>query len=120
MDAALTDLLAANLHGVFGERDPERRRATAATTYTDDVRFTDPEGTVVGRDALEAKAAALLEGAPSSFAFTDQGPVYVAGDHLALAWSLGPEGAEPVARGIDVVTVRDGRISAIRTLLADG
>ena len=119
MDASPADLLAANLHGVFGERDAERRRATAAATYTEDVRFTDPEETVVGIDALEAKAAALLAGAPD-FVFAEAGPVYVAGDHAALAWTFGPEGAAPVARGVDVISVRDGRISGVRTLLAPG
>ena len=117
MGATTTDLLTANLHGVFGERDPERRRAVAAATYADDVRFVDPEETVVGIDALVAKAARLLDGAPG-FVFTEAGPAYVAGDHAALAWTLGAEGADPVARGLDVITVRDGRISEVRTLLA--
>ena len=119
MDATPAELLAANLHGVFGERDRERRRAALATTYTEDVRFTDPEETVVGRDALEAKAAALLDGAPG-FVFAEAGPVHLAGDRAALAWSFGPAGADPVARGIDVITVRDGLISEVLTLLAVG
>lgn len=119
MDATATDLLDANLHGVFGERDPGRRRATADATYTEDVRFVDPEETVVGRDALLAKAAALLEGAPG-FVFGEAGPAYVAGDRGALAWTFGPEGGEPVARGVDLITVRDHRISEVRTLLAPG
>jgi hypothetical protein len=119
MDSTVTGLLAANLHGVFGERDPERRRATAAATYTEDVRFTDPEETVVGLDALEAKAAALLEGAPG-LVFADAGPAFLAGERGALSWTLAPEGGEPVARGLDVITVRDGRISEIFTLLAAG
>jgi hypothetical protein len=115
--ATTDELLAANLHGVFGERDEAKRRATAAEVYTDDVRFTDPEETVVGRDAVVAKAAALLAGAPG-LVFADEGPVYLAGDRAALAWTLGPEGAAPVARGVDVVTLRDGRISEVLTLLA--
>lgn len=119
MDATVTDLLAANLHGVFGERDPDRRRATAAATYTEDVQFTDPEETVVGVEALEGKAAALLAGAPG-FVFTEAGPAYLLGDRAALAWTFGPEGGDPVARGVDVITVRDQRISAVQTFLAAG
>src|SRR4051812_4392338 len=110
MGASAEELLAANLHGVFGERDATRRHATAMATYTDDVRFVDPDETVVGRDALEAKAAALLDGAPG-FVFADDGPAYLAGERAAMAWTLGPEGAPPVARGVDVVTIVDGRIS---------
>ncbi|GAA4734986.1 hypothetical protein GCM10025783_00880 [Amnibacterium soli] len=117
-DMATTDeLLAANLHGVFGERDAVERRAAAAAIYTDDVRFVDPEETVVGPDAVVAKAAALLDGAPG-FVFADEGPTYLAGDRAALAWTFGPEGAAPVARGVDVLTFRDGRISEVLTLLA--
>jgi hypothetical protein len=35
----------------------------------------------------------------------------------ALAWRLGPPGS-PAARGIDILTVRDGRVIVLRTLLA--
>jgi SnoaL-like domain len=119
MDATTKALLAANLHEVFGERDPDRRRAAVRATYSEDVRFTDPEGTVTGRDAVEAKAAALLDRAPG-FVFTDDGPAYEAGDRAALAWAFGPQGGVPVARGADVITVRDGVIVEVLTLLAAG
>ena len=115
--ATTAELLAANLHGVFGERDADRRRATAEAIYADDVRFVDPEETVVGVDAVVAKAAGLLDGAPG-FVFTDDGPAYSAGARVALAWRFGPAGAEPVARGIDVLTIVDGRIAEVLTLLA--
>ena len=114
-----SELLAANLYGVFGERDPERRQATAAAAYTDDVVFTDPEETVVGAAAVLAKATALLDRAPG-FVFGADGPVYAAGDRGALAWRFGPPDGPPVARGIDVVTVRGGRISEVLTLLSAG
>ena len=117
MVATPSELLHVNLHEVFGERDPARRRAAVDATYTEDVEFTDPEETVVGRDALEAKADALLADAPG-FVFAEVGPAYVAGDLAALAWTFGPAGADPVARGVDVLTLRDGRIAAVRTLLA--
>jgi len=110
-------LLAANLHGVFGERDAARRRQAALALYADDVRFTDPEETVVGREALLAKAAALLEGAPGAV-FADDGPLYAGADRAALAWRFGPADGEPFARGVDVVRIADGRITELVTLLA--
>lgn len=119
MSATAEDLLTANLQGVFGERDAAKRHAVAMTTYTDDVRFIDPDETVIGREALEAKAAGLLEGAPG-FVFADDGPAYFAGDRAVMAWAFGPEGAPPVARGVDVVTIVDGRICEVLTLLARG
>jgi len=113
----ITELLSANLLEVFGNRDAGSRRAAIERTYTEDVVFADPEGQVTGWDALEAKAAGLIDGAPAAFAFADAGPVYLGHDTGALAWTFGPEGA-PVARGVDVIEVRDGRIAALRTLLA--
>lgn len=113
----ITELLTANLAEVFGNRDAASRRSAIERVYAEDVVFSDPEEEVRGWDALEAKAAGLLDGAPESFVFADAGPVYLARDTGALAWTFGPEGA-PVARGVDVIEVRDGRIHALRTLLA--
>src|SRR4051812_45793658 len=70
------ELLTANLHQVFGNRDAASRRAAIDAAYTEDVAFTDPEETVTGRDAVEQKAAALLDGAPAEFVFTEEGLAY--------------------------------------------
>jgi len=116
--ATVSDLLTANLHDVFGNRDPESRRAAIERTYAADVTFTDPEGTVVGRDALEQKAAELLERVPGAFQFVEEGRRYASATHGALAWGFGPVGA-PAVRGIDVIEVRDGVVVALTTLLAE-
>ncbi|MEU5768327.1 nuclear transport factor 2 family protein [Streptomyces asoensis] len=112
---SVTDLLAANLHEVFGNRDPVSRRAAIDRIYTEDVVFTDPEGVTTGRDAIEDKAATLLADAPADGGFTEDGHRYAGPQHGALAWAFGPPGV-PAVRGIDVITVRDGRISAILTM----
>jgi hypothetical protein len=111
------ELLHSNLHEVFSERDPERRRAAIERTYTEDVRFIDPEGEFVGRQALSDQAQKLLDGAEASFVFEEDGPRYVGTDIAALAWRFGPAG-KPVVRGIDILTIRDGRVSSLRTVLA--
>ena len=56
------ELLHSNLYEVFSERDPERRRAAIERTYAEDVRFIDPEGEFVGRQALSDQAQKLLDG----------------------------------------------------------
>ncbi|NUP47662.1 MAG: nuclear transport factor 2 family protein [Catenulispora sp.] len=114
----VTDLLSANLHNVFGNRDAASRRAIIEQIYTEDVVFTDPEGVSTGWDALESKAGDLLEKVPSTFAFAEDGKRYTGPENGALAWTFGPEGGEPAARGIDIITVRDGRIATIVTLFA--
>ncbi|NHC16286.1 nuclear transport factor 2 family protein [Motilibacter deserti] len=111
-----TDLMRANLLEVFNERDPERRRAAIARTYAPDVQFLDPDDTVTGHAALDAKAQKILDGAPS-FVFTPAGAAYENNDLGYLAWSLGPEGGDPVVRGVDIAFVEDGLISRIYTLL---
>lgn len=110
------ELLHSNLHEVFSERDPERRRAAIERTYTEDVTFIDPEGEFVGRQALSDQAQKLLDGVEAGFVFEEDGPRYVGTDTAALAWRLGPPGS-PVARGVDILTIRDGRVSVVRTLI---
>ncbi len=110
------ELLHSNLHEVFAEREPERRWAAIARTYTEDVTFIDPEGQFVGWQALNDQAQRLLDGQLAGFVFEEDGPTYVGTDTAALAWRVGPPGT-PVARGIDIVTIRDGRLSSVHTLL---
>ena len=111
------DLLHSNLLEVFGERDPQRRRAAIGRTYTEDVTFTDPDGDFVGWRALSDRAQALLDGASPGDVFEEDGPAYVGTDAAALAWRFGPPG-KPAARGVDILTIREGRVSAVRTLIA--
>jgi hypothetical protein len=114
-----TELLHSNLLEVFGERDPGRRWAAIERTYTADVTFTDPDGDFVGWQAISDRAQAFLDASSPGDVFEEDGPAYVATDAAALAWRFGPPG-KPVARGVDILTIRDGRVSAVRTLIAPG
>ncbi len=116
--ASVSELLSANLHEVFGNRDAGARRRRIEAIYAEDVLFTDPEGTVYGRQALEDKAAALLAGVPENFVFAEDSERYVGSDIGALAWAFGPS-TTPVARGIDVLTVENGYITSVRTFFID-
>lgn len=109
------ELLHSNLHEVFSERDPERRWAAIERTYTEDVTFIDQEGESVGRQALSNRAQKILDEVPAGSVLEEDGPRYVGTDTAALAWRLGPSGS-PVARGIDILTIRDDRVSVVHTL----
>jgi hypothetical protein len=111
------ELLHSNLHEVFSERDPERRWAAIGRTYTEDVTFIDPDGTFVGWQALSDQAQKLLDGLMAGYVFEEDGPRYVVGDTAAMAWRVGPPG-KPIARGLDVLTIRNDRVSAVRTFIA--
>ena len=112
-----TELLHSNLHHVFSERDPERRWAAIGRTYTEDVTFIDPDGEFVGWQALSDRAQELLDQASAGAVFEEDGPTYVGTDSAALAWRFGPPG-KPVARGVDFLTIQDGRVSVVQTLIA--
>jgi SnoaL-like domain len=114
---SISELLAANLHDVFGCRDADRRAAMIGDIYADDIVFTDPDGVTTGRERVAAKIDDLLAGIPEHVTFTDAGPLYLGPDRGALAWRLGPADA-PIARGVDVITVNAGRITSMITLLA--
>ena len=110
------ELLHSNLHEVFSEREPERRWAAIERTYTEDVTFIDPDAQFVGWQALNDQAQKLLDGPLAGFLFEEDGPPYFGPDTAALAWRVGPPG-NPVVRGIDMLTIRDGRVSFVRTLM---
>jgi hypothetical protein len=115
----LSALMHSNLLEVFGQRDAARRQEAMRRTYSEDIAFTDPEGTVHGYDAVDKQAQKILDKAPETFVLAPDGPLYVLGDaRAALPWAFGPVGGPAVARGVDIATIVDGRITSVLTLLA--
>ena len=101
---------------VFSERDAEKRRAAIERTYAEDVRFVDPDGESVGREAINDRARKILDDAPADFVLEEDGLAYISPDTAIQAWRFGPPDS-PVVRGIDVLTVRDGSVSVVQTLI---
>ena len=114
--ARIRELLLANLFAVFGERDRERRLQVIARNYTEDVIWTDPDGTTQGHEAMNEQAQKLLQRMPD-FVFSAAGPVHVSRDLGLLAFNLGVPEQPPAVSGIDVALVRGGRIARLYTLL---
>jgi SnoaL-like domain len=114
--ARIRELLLANLFAVFNERDPRRRSDAIARNYTEDVIWTDPDGTIQGHVALNEQAQKLLDHMPS-FVFSAAGPVHVSRELGLLAFNLGAPEQPPAVSGIDVALVRGGRIAVLHTLL---
>jgi SnoaL-like domain len=114
--ARIRELLLANLFAVFNERDPERRWEAIARNYTEDVVWSDPDGTTRGQEALNEQAQKLLDRMPG-FVFSAAGPVHVSGDLGLLTFNLGMPEQPPAVSGIDVALVREGRIAALYTFL---
>jgi hypothetical protein len=103
-------------HEVTSERDPEKRRLAIEQAYVEDLKFIDSEGEVVGRQAFSDRVQKILDDAPEDFVLEEDGPPYVGPDTAAQPWRFGPPG-NPALRGMDVLTLRDGKVSAVRGLL---
>ena len=59
MSNSISTLLTRNLHDVFGENDPARRRAAIDEIFTDDCVFHEPNGVYRGRDEIDRIAGAI-------------------------------------------------------------
>jgi hypothetical protein len=115
----ISTLMHANLLEVFGQRDAGLRREAMGRTYTENIAFTDPEGTVHGYEAVDEQVRKVLDNAPETFVFAPDGPVYArSGTAAALPWTFGPVGGPPAVRGIDIATIAGGRIASLQTLLS--
>jgi hypothetical protein len=115
--ARIRELMLENLFAVFGERDPTRRMQAIARNYTEDATWTDPEGTTIGREALNEQAQKLIDRMPD-FVFSAAGPVMVSRDLGLLGFNLGVPKQPPTVSGIDVALVRDGQIATLHTLVS--
>jgi ketosteroid isomerase-like protein len=73
-------------------------------------------GTFVGREALD-KFAGDLRATHPHFAYTPHGEPQALHNAGRLAWSCGPPGEVPDFTGLDVITVRDGKIAALYVFL---
>jgi hypothetical protein len=63
------------------------------------------------------QAQKVLDADLAGYVFEEDGPAYVGTGAAALAWRFGPPG-KPLARGVDILTIRDGRVNVVRTLIA--
>ena len=104
-------------HEVTSERDPARRLAAIERAYVEDLAFLDSEATVVGRQAFSDRVQTFFDDARADFVLEEDGPAYVGPDTAAQPWRFGPPG-NPVIRGMDVLTLRDGRVTVVRGLVA--
>jgi hypothetical protein len=108
----IENLLTRNLLEVFGERDAVKRRAAIAALWAEDGVFVDPFGRFVGYAMLNDAVSQLHAKFPG-FIFVPIGAPQAFYDVGRLAWGHGRAGEPPKVTGLDVVTVRDGRISAL-------
>ena len=112
------ELLHSNLHEVFSERHPERRWTAIDRTYTEDVRFIDPEGNVCRATRVERPGSEATRWGNEGLRVGGGRTTIRRNRHRRAGVAFRPPPGHPVARGIDILTIRHGRVSVVRTLIA--
>ena len=113
MSYSISNLLTRNLHDVFGENDPKRRRAAIDEIFTEDCVFYDPMGGVYrGRDEIE-RIAGTLRATHLDFRYQVIEKPEEVGNGGRVQWVEGRPEETAAYAGTDFIVARDGRIAAI-------
>lgn len=99
---------------MWNEADADRRRAIIAATWTGEASYVDPLLVAEGQQGLDAMVAGVHGQFPGP-RFRLVGAPDAHHDRARWGWELvGPDGAPPVVRGIDVaVLADDGRLRSV-------
>ena len=110
---SISTWLIRNLHDVFGENNPARRRTSIDEIFTEDCVFYDPKGGVYrGRDELDRIAGAVKATHPD-FRYQPIAEPEELSNSGRVQWVSGRPGEAPAYAGTDFIIARDGRIAAL-------
>ena len=113
MPFSISTLLTRNLHDVFGENDPVRRRAAIDEMFTEDCVFYEPSGgTYRGRNEID-RIAGVLRATHPDFEYRPIAEPEELGNGGRVKWVEGRPGEVPAYAGTDFIIARDGRIAAV-------
>ena len=113
MSYSISTLLTRNLHDVFGENDPERRRAAINEIFTDDCVFYETSRDVYrGREEIDRVAGAIRATHPD-FRYQLIAEPEELGNGGRIRWVSGRPDEAPAYAGTDFIVARDGRIAAV-------
>jgi hypothetical protein len=112
MSYSISTLLTRNLHDVFGENDPARRRAAIDQIFTEDCVFYEPKGVYRGRDEIDRVAGAIKATHPD-FQYQPIAEPEELGNIGRVKWVSGRPGEAPAYAGTDFIIAREGRIAAL-------
>jgi hypothetical protein len=112
MSHSISTLLLRNLHDVFGEIDPGRRRAAIGEIFHEDAVFHEPNGSYRGRDEIN-RIAGVIKAAHPDFQYQPLSPPEVVGDAGRVRWVEGSPDKPPAVAGTDFIIARDGKIADV-------
>ena len=108
-----------NLHDVFGEIDPIRRRAAIDEIFHEGAVFYDSKGgTYCGRDDTD-RIASVIKATHPDFQYQPVSPPEEMGDGGRVRWVSGSAGKPPAYAGTDFMVARDGKIAAVYLFLGE-
>src|SRR6476469_1430110 len=113
MSYSISTLLLRNLHDVFGENDPMRRRAAIDEIFHEDAIFHDPKGGIFRRRDEIDHIAGVIKATHPDFKYQPLSPPEVLGDAGRVPWVSGTPGKPPAYAGTDFIIARDDRIAAV-------
>jgi hypothetical protein len=109
---SISTLLTRNLHDVFGEGDPARRREAVDDIYTEDCVFYEPGGVYRGRDEID-RIAGVIRAIHLDFQYTPTAEPEELHNAGRIRWVSGRTGEAPAYAWTDFIIVRDGRLAAL-------
>jgi hypothetical protein len=112
MSYSISTLPIRNLHDLFGENDPARRRAAIDEIFTEDCVCYEPRGAYRGRDEIDRVADAIKATHPDFRYQPIVGPEET-GNGGRIRWVSGRPGEAAAYAGTDFTISRDGRIAAL-------
>jgi hypothetical protein len=99
MPYTVSTLLLRNLHDVFGEIDPVRRRAAIDEIFRQDAVFHEPNGIYRGRDEID-RIASMIKASHPDFQYQLITPPEELGDAGRVRWVSGSPGKPPAYAGL--------------------
>ena len=108
----ISTLLTRNLHDVFGENDPVRRKKAIDEIFTEDCVFHEPNGVYHGREEIDRVAGKIKQTHPD-FRYQVIGEPEELGNAGRVRCVSGRPGEAPAYAGTDFIIARDGRIAAV-------
>jgi ketosteroid isomerase-like protein len=102
-----------SLQEVFGEADPQLRRAAIKDLWAEDGAFYAPDGIHRGHEAIDRNAG-IVRATHPEFRYTELGAPEEVHDRAGrVRWTSGKPGEPPAYAGTDFVIVRDGKIAEL-------
>jgi hypothetical protein len=116
MAQTVEKLLRENIHGVFSEPDTKKRHNNIARLWAEDGVFIDHNARYEGHSGIALAADGLAKKFPN-FVFTERSKIMAYHGVGKLDWGFGPDGAEPVITGSDVLVMKGDKIGALYTFV---